>query len=68
MKKTAENRCGTCTHFIDDPEEFERALTGILILSSGQGDSRGSQGLCRVHERLLGPNTGCEHFLPRGMR
>jgi hypothetical protein len=65
VKKNADSRCGTCTHFIDDPADFERALPGILILSSGQGDSRGNQGLCRVHERLLTPNTSCERFVPR---
>jgi len=65
VKKIAESRCGTCVHFIDDPQEFERAFPGILILSSGQGDSRGNQGLCRVHERLLTPNTSCERFVPR---
>ena len=65
MKKIAQSRCGSCVHFIDDPAAFERALPGILILSSGQGDSRGNQGLCRVHERLLTPNTSCERFAAR---
>ena len=65
MKKISESRCSTCSHFIDDPADFERAFPGILILSSGQGDSRGNQGLCRVHERLLAPNTTCERFVPR---
>ena len=65
VKKIAENRCCTCAHFIDDAEEFERVLPGILILSSGQGDSRGNQGLCRLHERLLTPNTSCQRFAAR---
>ena len=65
MKKTADICCGTCVHFIDDPADFESAFPGILILSSGQGDSRGNQGLCRVHERLLVPDASCERFEPR---
>ena len=65
MKKNAETCCGSCEHFIDDPADFERAFPGILILSSGQGDSRGNQGLCRVHERMLAPDASCERFEPR---
>jgi hypothetical protein len=45
--------------------EFERALPGILILSSGQGESRGNQGLCQIHQRLVTPEMTCRHFQPR---
>jgi hypothetical protein len=57
--------CAGCAHLIHDPVEFERALPGILILSSGQGDSRGDQGLCRIHEQLVTPEMTCPHFEPR---
>jgi hypothetical protein len=65
VKKIANRRCGGCAHFVDDAADFERAFPGILILSSGQGESRGGQGLCRFHERLLAPDMGCRLFAPR---
>jgi hypothetical protein len=34
-------------------------------LSSGHGESRGDQGLCRIHEKLGTPKMSCEHFEPR---
>jgi hypothetical protein len=49
-------------HLLRDPLEFERALPGILILSSGQGESRGDQGLCRIHDRLVTPEMSCADF------
>jgi hypothetical protein len=59
--------CANCHHFLDDPAEFERALPGILILSSGQGETRGDQGLCRIHDKLATPRMSCDHFAPRGL-
>jgi hypothetical protein len=58
-------KCADCLHFLDDPAEFERALPGILILSSGHGETRGNQGLCRIHDKLATPNMSCDHFAPR---
>jgi len=60
--KAEEHACANCHSFLDDAAEFERALPGILILSSGQGESRGDQGLCRIHEKLGTPNMSCERF------
>jgi hypothetical protein len=60
--QTGERTCGGCSHLIHDPAEFESAFPGILILSSGQGESRGDQGLCRIHERLVTPEMSCTHF------
>jgi len=65
QRQTGEGTCAGCVHLICDPAEFEDALPGILILSSGQGDSRGDQGLCRVHQRLLTPGMTCGRFEPR---
>jgi hypothetical protein len=58
--------CGNCRHFVDDAAAFERALPGILALSSGAGDTRGDQGLCLVHDRLLTPGLTCERYEGRG--
>jgi hypothetical protein len=56
--------CANCRFFVNDPEAFERALPGILILSSGQGHTRGDQGLCEVHDKMLMPSMGCARFDP----
>jgi hypothetical protein len=57
--------CAGCAYLIQDAAEFERALPGILILSSGQGESRGDQGLCRIHQQLVTPEMTCGRFQPR---
>lgn len=54
--------CDGCVHLLRDPVEFESALPGILILSSGQGESRGDQGLCRIHDQLVTPEMSCADF------
>jgi hypothetical protein len=41
---------------------FERAFPGLLILSSGQGDARGRQGLCQVHWCMVTPDLQCRRF------
>jgi hypothetical protein len=51
-------------YLVQDAAEFESTLPGILILSSGQGESRGDQGLCQIHERLVAPEMTCGRFLP----
>ncbi len=63
--EAGECSCAGCAHLVDDPAEFESALPGILILSSGQGSSRGDQGLCQIHEQLVTPNMSCDVFRPR---
>jgi hypothetical protein len=58
-------RCGRCVFFVDDPRELERRLTGLTILSSAWGDTRGDQGLCELHHRLLQPAMICRRFVDR---
>ena len=60
--RTGECACGGCAHLIREAVEFESFFPGILILSSGQGESRGDQGLCRIHERIVNPRMSCAHF------
>ena len=62
--ETGGGTCAGCAQLICDPVKFEDALPGILILSSGQGDSRGDQGLCQIHQRLVTPEMTCRHFQP----
>jgi hypothetical protein len=60
------DRCGRCAHFVDDPLRLERMFTGMTILSSAWGSTRGDQGLCTLHERLLQPVMRCFRFVDRG--
>lgn len=54
--------CRTCRHFVDEPVAIERALTGLTILSSAQGDTWGDQGICRVHDQMLLPTMSCARW------
>jgi hypothetical protein len=65
MVALPDRKCGTCSQFIDDAQELERRLPGILILSSAHGDARGDQGLCCIHERMLTPGLTCSRWEAR---
>ena len=60
--ETGGGTCAGCAQLICDPVKFEDALPGILILSSGQGESRGDQGLCQIYQRLVTREMTCRHF------
>jgi len=59
-------QCRHCRHFDDDREQVERELPGLLVLSSGFGDSWGDAGLCRKHQLMLVPFHTCDAFSARG--
>ena len=61
----AEAICANCADFLDDPKQLESELPGITILSSTYGDTRGDQGLCRRHQRLITPGLTCDAFRKR---
>lgn len=61
----AARRCARCRHFMDDRARVERELPGLLVLSSGFGDSWGDAGLCRRFGLMLLPFNTCEDFAPR---
>jgi len=63
-ERKAEAVCANCAEFLDDPKQLESELPGITILSSAYGDTRGDQGLCRRHQRLVTPGLTCEAFRP----
>ncbi len=68
MRPAAARRapdCRDCRFFTNDPELLEKELTGILILSSTYGSTRGEAGLCSVRDTFQGPVTGCPDFQPR---
>lgn len=62
---TTGTTCSACRHFTNDPAELERVLTGILILSSTYGSTRGSAGICGVTGRFHDPVAACSDFADR---
>ena len=60
----ADSVCANCAEFLDEPKQLESELPGITILSSAYGDTRGDQGLCCRHQRLVTPNLTCTAFRP----
>lgn len=60
MSRSQEPTCASCAFFEDDPQAFEDAFPGILALSSGQGTTKGDQGLCRIHARMVTPGLTCD--------
>lgn len=60
--RSQKQSCASCRFFLDDPISFEQALPGICILSSGQGDTKGNQGICTVHQQLAVPRMSCKHY------
>jgi len=62
---TSVATCKKCRHFRDDPFELEKMFPSILILSSTYGSTRGSAGVCRIHETFHNPEPACSDFLSR---
>lgn len=62
---TGSRSCLHCAAFLNDAAELERTVPGLLSLSSGQGDTRGDQGLCQTHDQWVTPNMTCVRFRPR---
>lgn len=54
--------CLTCVNFRNAPTALEAALPGLNSLSSANNASRGDDGLCRKHERFVGPTAHCADY------
>jgi hypothetical protein len=61
----AEPSCGSCRYFCQSPHEIESQMPGMRILGSGHASVRASDGLCRRHDRYLGPTSHCVDFQQR---
>ena len=55
-------RCGSCRRFRNDPAYLEAALPGLSSLSSGAASVRADDGLCLLHERLVGARFSCADY------
>jgi hypothetical protein len=60
----ASHDCLSCRLFVDRPEEIERALPGLTILSSASGSTRGRAGICLARQTFQDPEPACPHFRP----
>ncbi len=56
------SRCGTCRHFDNAPEAFERLFPGLNSFGSGYASVRDEDGVCRLHERHVSQNSRCERY------
>jgi hypothetical protein len=57
--------CAQCISFETDALVIEAEIPGLRVLSSGFASVRASDGLCRLHERLLSAASHCAQFEPR---
>jgi hypothetical protein len=54
--------CRSCRLFVHEPDELERALPGLTILSSASGSTRGQAGICLVRQTFQDPEPACPAF------
>ena len=66
QRNSRTSDCRTCRFFMDDPHELERALVGVLALSSTYGSACGDSGICAIHDTFQYPLTDCGHYRSRG--
>ncbi len=54
--------CRQCRHFTDHPEELERLVPGLRILSSAYSAVRADNGICGRHDIIQRPIPACADF------
>ncbi len=52
-------RCGTCTHFDNDPRTLERTFSNLAVMSSGFASVKSRDGLCNLRHIYLPAGEGC---------
>jgi hypothetical protein len=62
----AEQSCGSCRYFCQAPHEIESQMPGIRSLGSAWASVRGSDGICRKHDRYLGATSHCDDYEHQG--
>ncbi len=60
-----QDSCHDCRLFVTEPQELERALPGLNILSSAFGSVRADTGLCQASATLITPQGACPAFRAR---
>lgn len=56
--------CGSCLHFVNEPQALERNFIGISALSSAFGSTRGRAGICLKDSTFRDPEPVCRAFEP----
>ncbi|HEY6453028.1 MAG TPA: hypothetical protein VIX87_10565 [Steroidobacteraceae bacterium] len=57
--------CGRCRFFSPAPQDIERQLPGLRVLSSAYGAVRAEDGLCREHDRYIAASGSCAAYRRR---
>jgi len=57
--------CARCVHFERDPLAIEKAVPGLIAMSSGFASARGDDGLCAHHDRHVSARATCVAFAAR---
>ncbi len=66
MAREQRDECGSCAHFRNDPAYLEAVLNGFTGLSSAYASTRADDGICRRHDRFVGPHSSCGDFIKIG--
>jgi hypothetical protein len=56
--------CRSCRLFVHEPDQLERALPGLTILSSASGSTRGHAGICLARQTFQDPEPACPDYQP----
>jgi hypothetical protein len=56
-------RCGSCTHFCNDPAFLEKAMPGLTSMGSAYASVRAEDGVCSRHDRYLSARSSCADFV-----
>lgn len=54
--------CGSCRYFCQEPHEIESQIPGLRSLASAHASVRGTDGICRRHDRYLGASSYCADY------
>lgn len=60
----ADRRCGSCSHFHNDPVYLEKVIPGLTSMSSAHASVRADDGVCSRHDRYLSARSSCKEFVP----
>ncbi len=58
-------RCGSCSHFYNEPGRLERAIAGWRSLGSAYGSTRADDGICELHDICVSARQCCARYRAR---
>ncbi|MBF0194713.1 MAG: hypothetical protein HQL71_09140 [Magnetococcales bacterium] len=57
--------CRSCSYFIVEPLELEKAIPGLNILSSAMGSVRGDTGWCKLLDIFQVADNNCPKYFKK---